>query len=321
VDAGGKVGAKICGQVLWDAKGRMDHLKACVPEASEITLERLLQDSPARVEQKIGAARVVVVRAVEIDALGERNELLARNVMDTVIGNLARAVRRLAGIGFDRFVVTADHGHQFAARKDEDMKLDAPGGGTLELHRRCWIGKGAAAPSGTVTIKAPELGYDSNLEFVFPQALGVFTAGGGLAYHHGGFSLQELLVPVLSFRIHRAAPEPAGAQVRISGAPESITNRTFGVRIDAEAELISTEALNLRVLLISGGEEAGRAGMVLGADFNRDTGVITLATGKSASIAMLLSRDDVSTVRVVVQDVLSGSILHESKTIPVQLRS
>lgn len=321
VESGGRLGARVNGQVLTDAKARMDFLKARVPDATDITLERLLQDSPSKVQQKLGKSRVVVVRSQEIDALGEKNELLARNVMDTVIGNLARAIRRLAGFGFERFVLTADHGHQFSARKEDDMKLEAPAGGTLELHRRCWIGKGASAPSATVTVKAQELGYDSNLEFVFPRSLGVFLSGGGLAYHHGGFSLQELVIPVISFRLKESGAEATGAAVRISEHPEAITNRTFGVKLDVEAELLSSEPLKVRVLLISGGEEAGRAGMVLGAEFERETGVLSLPTGCSASVAMVLTRDDVATLRVVVQDALSGSVLVESKVIPVQLKS
>ena len=224
VEAGGKLGARVGGEVLTEVKARMDHLKARVPEATDITLERLLQDSISKVQQKLGNARVVVVRSQELDALGEKNELLARNVMDTVVGNLVRAVRRLTGLGFTRFVLTADHGHQFLARKEDDMKLDAPSGATLELHRRCWIGRGANAPAGTVTVKAPEIGYDSNLEFVFPRGLGVFLSGGGLAYHHGGFSLQELVIPVISFRMKKSEAEPTGAQVRISEHPDAITS-------------------------------------------------------------------------------------------------
>lgn len=321
VELSGKLGARVGGQVLTDAKARMDHLKARMPDATDITLERLLQESPSKVQQKLGKARVIVVRSQEIDALGEKNELLARNVMDTVIGNLARAIRRLGGFGFEHFVLTADHGHQFSARKEDDMKLEAPSGGTLELHRRCWIGKGANAPSGTVNVKAPELGYDSNLEFVFPTGIGVFHSGGGLAYHHGGFSLQELIIPVITFRLKESGPETTGATVRISEHPEAITNRTFGVKLDVEADLLSTEPLNVRVLLISGGEEAGRAGMVIGAEFERETGVLSLPNGSSASVAMVLTRDDVSTIRVVVQDAVSGSVLTESKALPIQLKT
>ncbi|MEY4200735.1 MAG: hypothetical protein RLZZ265_2475, partial [Verrucomicrobiota bacterium] len=309
VEFGGKLAAKVDGQPLVDVKARMDHLKARVPDATDITLERLLQDSPSKVQTKIGNARVVIVRSQELDSLGEKSELLARNLMDTATGNLARAVRRLAGMGFERFVLTADHGHQFSARKDDDQKVEAPSGGTLELHRRCWIGRGAGNTAGTVRVKAPELGYDSNLEFAFPSGLGVFLAGGGLAYHHGGFTLQEMVIPVISFRMKPAGTEVSTSQVRISEHPESVTNRIFSVRLDLEADLVNREPVVLRVLLINGGEEVGRAGMAHGAEFDQKTESIILHPGGSALVGLRLNRDDVTTIRVVVQAVITGGIL------------
>ena len=321
VDAGDKVGARIGTSVLTDVNERMKFLKAAVPDATDITLDRLLQDTPSKVQQKIGEARLLVVRSQEIDSLGEKNELLARHVMDTVVGNLARAVRRLAGFGFERFVVTADHGHQFGSRKDDDMKLDAPTGSEVELHRRCWIGRGPAAPAGTVTIKATELGYDSNLDFVFPTGLGVFKAGGGLAYHHGGFSLQELIVPVVSFRMPTAAVVSSGPTVTLGDYPESITNRTFGVRIDVEADLVSSGPLRVQIILLSKGEVVGHAGMALGMAFDAKTRIATLPAGRSGNVAMVLTRDDVESVRIVVQDATTGSVLAESKPIPLNLKS
>jgi hypothetical protein len=172
-----------------------------------------------------------------------------------------------------------------------------------------------------VSVKAPELGYDSNLEFIFPDGLGVFQSGGSLAYHHGGCTLQEMVIPVISFRMKPSGAEARAGQVSFSEHPEAITNRTFGVRLDAEAHLLNRDPLELRVLLISGGEEVGHAGMAIGAEFNRDAGVLTLLPGKSASIAMVLTRDDAPTLRVVVQDVGTGSVLTETKPIPVSLKS
>ena len=77
------------------------------------------------------------------------------------------------------------------------MRIDAPGGDEVDLHRRCWIGRGGATPAGCVRVTASALGYDSDLDFVFPRGSGVFKAGGDLAFHHGGPSLQELVIPVV----------------------------------------------------------------------------------------------------------------------------
>ncbi len=197
VDAKGKLAARIEGSDLSSLSERMKFLKAKVPDAVEMTLGKLLGTSPAKVAKEIGTASLIVIRSQEIDFVGEMDgDLLARQVMDTVIGNLARAVKKLAAAGIENFVITADHGHQFAIRKDDDMKTDNPGGVTLDLHRRCWIGHGGSVPAGAVRVAGAELGYHTDLDFVFPTGLGVFKAGGGLSFHHGGFSLQELVIPV-----------------------------------------------------------------------------------------------------------------------------
>lgn len=321
VDHQGKAAAKIGDSVLKDLAARMKYLRAEIPDSTDISLERLLQDSTSKVLEKLREVRLVVVRSQDIDALGEKNELLARHLMDTLIGNIARAARRLAKLGFERFVITSDHGHQFGSRKDDDMKIAKPGGAELEAHRRCWIGKGGQTSTGTVRITAAEMGYDSDLEFVFPTDLGVFKTGGGLAYHHGGFSLQELVIPVLSFRLPCSeGVASAGPPVGLMDVPDTITNRTIGVRVEVEADLVATEPLRLRISMVSQGVEAGKAGMAIEGDFDAETGVLALNAGKSAHVAMVLSREDFDVVKIVVQDAETGSVLTESKGIPVQLK-
>ena len=91
------------------------------------------------------------MRSQEIDKVGEMDgDFIARQVMDTVIENLARAIRKLAAAGVDSVVIAADHGHLFSREKDEAFRTDSPGGDTVDLHRRCWIGRGGANPPGPI---------------------------------------------------------------------------------------------------------------------------------------------------------------------------
>jgi hypothetical protein len=301
----------------------MSYLKAQVPDSGDVTLEKVLQLSTAKLQGAISGSRLLVVRSQEIDSLGEKHELLARQLMETVIGNLARAVRRLAGLGYERFVITADHGHQFSSRKEDDMKVEAPTGGTVELHRRCWIGRGPGMPVGAVRVSGSDLGYDSPLEFVFPQGLGVFKAGGGLGYHHGGFTLQELIVPVMTFRLPMSSGKPVaqGARVKISVDLAAITNRTFVVNVEMDADLVSPEPVAIRVVLIHKGEEVGYAGMAHGADFSSADKVLTLSPGKRASVVLLLTKDGLDSVSILAQDAGSSAVYDEIKNLPVKLKS
>ena len=88
------------------------------------------------------------------------------------------------------------------------MRMDPPGGQTVDLHRRCWIGRGGSTPAGAVRVTGRKLGYDTDLDFVFPISTAVFKSGGDLAFHHGGPSLQELIVPVITVKARPPLQQP-----------------------------------------------------------------------------------------------------------------
>ena len=321
LDAKGKLGAQIEDTVMPGLNERLKFLKAKVPGVADMTLGKLLGKKPSQLLKDIAKAPLVVVRSQEIDFVGEMDgDLLARQVMESTIGNLARAVKKLAAAGVEDFVITADHGHQFSVRKEDDMKTDNPGGDTLELHRRCWIGHGGSKPAGTVRVSGAELGYHTHLDFIFPTGLGVFKAGGGLSFHHGGFSLQELAIPVISLRMASGKPAAMpGIGVRIEDCPVAVTNRTFGLKLVAQGDLLATEPLTLRVLLMAGSDEVGRAGMAVGCDFDRGKGSLTLPLGATASVGMMLNNDTCTSLRVVVLDVGTDSVLAQSDELAVKL--
>jgi hypothetical protein len=319
VDADGALAARIDDVVLKDATGRMKYLKFRVPGAVDLELGKLLQMSSAKLKNAVGDARLVVVRSQEIDKLGEMDgDVIARQVMDTVLQNVARAVRKLAGAGIASVVITADHGYQFTREKDEAFRTDNPGGQTIALHRRCWIGRGGANPPGTVRVAGAELGYDTDLDFVFPTGIGVFRAGGNLAYHHGGTSLQELVIPVITLRTAVPAKAAAEGEWRLKGVPKILNNRTFGVTIEY-AHLFDREPVAVRPALMAGGDQVGEAGMAVDAQFDRQSTTVTVEPGRPASVAMVLRREDCPAVRVTILDPATDSVLVQSDEIPVRL--
>jgi hypothetical protein len=320
IDDKGKLAASVDGAALGDLAARLKYLKSRVPGLVDIKLEKVLDASVQKLSFAVEEAPLIVVRSQEIDLVGEMSDLVARNVMDTLIGNIARAVRRLASAGVESFVIAADHGHQFSRRREEDMRTDSPGGETIALHRRCWAGRGGATPPGTVRISGVDLGYDTDLDFIFPTGLGVFKASGSLSYHHGGASLQEIVVPVVSFRVPKAteAKSPQRA-VQLADVPERLTNRTFGVRLAAIGDLLATESITVRVVLITGDRQVGQAGMVHGALFDDASGVITMQLGSEANVGIMLTVEDCRSVRVVVQDPATDAVLARSAEVPVRL--
>jgi hypothetical protein len=324
VDENGKLGVRVDGSFLPDLATRRTFASSHVPGLVDLTLGELLSLSAAKLEARVRGAQVVIVRSQEIDLAGESGfAYQARQIMDTVIENLARVIRKLAGVGVQHAVVSADHGHLFShADRDEAMRIEAPGGATVDLHRRCWIGRGGATPSGCTRVAASALGYASDLDLVFPSGLGVFKAGGDLGYHHGGPTLQELIVPVVTVRSVSAAPGPKAEPVSVTGVPAAITNRIFSAVLQlggANLELFSQPTVVLPMLL-SAGAQVGKAGMAIGADFDLAAGTVRLQPGAQATIGFMLGDDAVESVRIVVLDPVTDAELYRSPSdIPVHL--
>lgn len=303
-----------------DWAARWKHLQAKVPGCAEVRLEKLLQMSPEALAGLVAGTRLLLVRSQDIDAVGEADVgVVAQQAMATVIPNLARAVHRLRRAGVRRIVLSADHGHLLDETQDDDMKVEVPGGEKVELHRRCWAGRGGQTPAGTIRVSGANLGYATDLDFVFPNGRGVFLAGGGLRYHHGGLSLQEMVVPVLSITmpatVSAAGPE---AKVRLHDVPEKITNRTVGVRVELAPDLFA-EPHWVRVVLLHQSEQVGEAGMVQGATLDPRTKRVQLTPGQIAVVGLMLSREDCKSVKLVVLDAETEAILAQSKTLNVSL--
>jgi hypothetical protein len=324
VERGGRLGALIGDAFLPDVIARKKFATSRVPKLVDMTLDDLLGLSQPKLAKKVEGAQVVVVRSTEIDSAGENSSTRqARRIMNEVLNDLSSAIVRLARAGVEHAVVSADHGHLFALEREESMRTDAPGGDTVELHRRCWIGRGGATPPGCVRVSASALGYASDLEFVFPTGSGVFRAGGDLAFHHGGPSLQELLIPVLTIRTKvRPSVRPSAGPITASGLPEAVTNRIFSVTLAfAEKQmLLGATGMVVRPLLMSAGKQVGAVGMAIDAELDRATGCVKLEANRPITVAFLLSDEGATSLRVVVQDPTSDAELYRSPTdIPVRL--
>jgi len=321
----GNFGARIDDAFLPDLAARKKHAAARVPKLVDLALDELLSLQPSKLAKKVEGAQVVLVRSQEIDHAGETGfTFQARQVMDSVIDNLKLAIGKLSKAGVEHAVVSADHGHLFfATDRDESMRTDAPGGNTVELHRRCWIGRGGATPAGCVRVSAAQLGYASDLELVFPAATGVFKAGGDLAFHHGGPSLQELVIPVLMVRTRtRDSARPSADPISATGLPDAVTNRIFSVTFiyGSKQMLLGATSIQVRPLLMAGGKQVGAVGMAMEAQFDRATGIVKFEPNKPVTIAFLFSDESAASLRVVVQDPATDAELYRSPTdIPVRL--
>lgn len=308
-----KIGLQIGESVLKDRPTRMNWLKRQVQVPLAITtLEAMLSKPKAVIEQELQPAHLIVVTSLELDELAETDNIrLARKVMDDVLADLARVVRKLRELGCKTIVVAADHGYLFGDVLESSMKLDPPGGKTVDLHRRVWVGQGGAASDAVMRTSLASFGLRTDLDIAVPLGFGVFrTPGGARAYFHGGLSPQELTVPVLVLQptsVGRVTPLNAIEWQLTTGAPK-IATRFFSVIINAHStsmfefdpprvrieirskQDVVAEAVSATYGLLEGTQEIAlrtQADKPQQLETNTVTLMITEAAGKTASVHLL----------------------------------
>lgn len=264
----GKLGLQIGQTLLRDRASRLAWLRAHAPTAADMSrarvvdmaLDDLLAPKPA-LKAEITAADLVVVTSPEIDAVSEMDNIsLARALMDNLLDHLVRGIRRLVELGCQRIILVADHGYLFGEELDSAMKIDSPGGQTLDLHRRVWVGRGGA--SSPAYLRAPLSAFDlsaTDLEIAVPWGFGAFkTQGGARAYFHGGLSLPELIVPVATLtpiRTHTSTAVTGDIEWSLVLGSRHITTRVCSLTISGHrSSLFAVDVPPVRVEIHSGRE-------------------------------------------------------------------
>lgn len=251
----GKLGLEIGGKVIKDRKDRVAFLKEHAGvSVFEAKLDDLLPKPTKKVKDGISNAQLVLITSQEIDDLGESDTKMARIQMDSVLNHLRRAVRILNDHGINTIVLAADHGYLFADEIGEDMKIDAPGGNTADLHRRVWVGEGGTAGNAYMRASLKSLGTESDFDLATPWRFAIFkAAGGNLLYFHGGLSLQELIIPVVVMQSSKHVSAPATSfQWTLTPGTATLTTRFLSVQIagvQSEASLFGADLPKVRIEL------------------------------------------------------------------------
>ncbi len=182
-----------------------------------LTLDDVVERDPGSLKRSIGRARLVVVHGREIDVAGEAGVSL--DEFDKAVRKIKAAWQLLREAGVKRFVVTSDHGFLLPMGP---LATTQPHGRRIDPKPRYAFSPVAAATTGEVAVGLAELGYEGAEGcVVFPETTALFDTGGRPPlFVHGGNSLQERLVPVVT-AVHR-----------FKGGPGTIE---YGVAVTARA--------------------------------------------------------------------------------------
>jgi hypothetical protein len=246
-----------------------------------LSLEDVLQRGEAGLKATVSKARLVLVSSLEIDEAGENGAGPA--FFDYAIQRLRAAWRLLRDAGVRRFVITADHGFLIVP----SARASAQGHGRkIDPKRRHILSRQAADHPAEVRVPLADLGYvGTDLNLIMPETTAVFETGKRVrGFVHGGNSLQERVIPVLTLE-HRYAPgsdttEYAIRARRLEGvagmhcievevSPAAQTALDFGGTVELDLALRVPEADAVRVDLCQVRGPATLAGASIRAQVGR----------------------------------------------------
>jgi len=173
-----------------------------------------------------------VLRSVEIDSQLENDPQETLGLLPKTLSRIRAAIHRLRKEGFKEVIIATDHGFYLnAAAEAGDVCSKPTGDWAFNAHDRMLLGQGGGDSSNLV-MAYERLGVRGDFPMVaMPKSMAPYSRG--LLYFHGGASLQEAVVPVLSMRLEGA--EPAIRKIKIDltyrNGAKRITTRTPVVEV------------------------------------------------------------------------------------------
>ncbi len=326
----GKLGVMVKGTPLKNRTERVKYFegKGAGPVAVTVLNEIApLKDKHLR-NRLVNANLVLVTATEEIDGLWENQTHMARSLQDHVFEQLRRGIRSLLGLGYRQIIITADHGFLAGESLILGEPVDPPGGETADLHRRVWVGKGGAAIQGFLRKPISAFGLGGDLELVTSYGLACFKVGGGSTeYFHGGLSLQEIVIPVLSLTAGAGSVEIGKSpfQWEIALGSKKISTRFFTVTISGTADNFLAQPPRLRVELRAGDQPISEP-VAATYGFHEATRDVAMQAEPETAGSLepntitlrVIEIPEVNKVNLLILDEI-GLTLHEVKDIPIEI--
>ncbi|MFN7899447.1 MAG: BREX-6 system phosphatase PglZ, partial [Synechococcaceae cyanobacterium] len=168
----------------------------------KLSLEEVTNLKADTLKKKVEQSRLLMVHSREVDEAGEKG--VGLDVFERVLRDLRSAWQRLRTAGVRNFVITSDHG--FLLNEGAPPAVRSHGTKTTPSRRHVFRPH-AANHDGEVRVALADLGYQGlEGQLMMPLDTAVFDTGSrAMRFVHGGNSLQERLIPVLTIA-HREKP-------------------------------------------------------------------------------------------------------------------
>ncbi len=201
-----------------------------------IRAEEVLSMPRGELRELYGAHQVLYVYHDRIDAIGDKatTERQVFEAANDALRDLVDLIKRLTNANATNILVTADHGFLFqdTALADASYLSTKPQGDDLVVtNRRYVLGRGLKDDPAFRTFEPDQVGLSSDLEVQIPKSIHrLKLPGAGSRFVHGGASLQEVVVPVVTVNKKRKS-DTRPVNVEVLPETDKITTGQLVVKL------------------------------------------------------------------------------------------
>ncbi len=245
---------------------------------------------------------LLVLRSVDIDNHMEANPETTISLIHDTLKRIRVAIYKLKAQGFQDAVIVTDHGFFLNTHSKPGDVCSKPQGNWINVHDRCMMGDGSE-DAYNFMIPSEKLGIRGDYtSFAGPKTMAPYRDG--LLYFHGGASLQEAIVPVLSISLDRAQQKemtPPSVTISYKDGVKKITTLLPVVDIKVGSDLFS-QGSDFEILLEAHDKKGNIVGEAkAGGIVNPVTGTVFVKIGEQirVTVKMQLSFEGKFTIKAL----------------------
>jgi uncharacterized protein (TIGR02687 family) len=229
------------GQVLVDGQSSMGSanrakiLATTVPASTVVLAKDVLGMGRDESRALIRDNDVVYVYHNLIDKTGDTRDTEERvfGAAEDALVELLRLVKKLTNANASNLLITADHGFIYQNRplaESDFLSVEPEGREVLYTDRRFVLGKGLRIHPSFKTFSPEQLSLAGTLEVQIPKSINrLRLKGSGSRFVHGGATLQEVVIPVISINKKRQSDVGRVDVEFIGGGGKTITTGQLAV--------------------------------------------------------------------------------------------
>ena len=230
-----------CSEPTMNAQTRFNTLKSVCNDVVIMQLDMLNEGT---------TAQQLILLYGDIDQVGEKKQLNGLKDINNYEQELREKIMMLFRLGYNKIVLTTDHGFVITGILDEADKEPRPAGILQKIDERYVLTEDPLQDTNLIERKGRY--FDSYFQY-YAKTDKPFVTKGAYGYAHGGFTPQECVIPAYELTTE-STDIVLGVVISNKKDLESVTGNYFTVKLQAEgveSDLFRSER-KIKLLLYAG---------------------------------------------------------------------